>query len=275
MDKNFYQFKRIKVSVSSYQERGNKAITDIIGTNVIIKELNRLPITFDGYYVFDVTYLTLSLNPLKFYVIDTSELKLITEYSTDYYIRVDNIPVKIKGREQFDEIKKKKKLMIQINKTLCTESINHDYFKYYGKPIDNPLHSYISTLAESYNYKLDCREREWKDCEVKIFSETSIKIEHENFLGNTMYGRLFPTCIMDIEDENEIKDVKILYRISARKLTKFPLNGIIFVCSKRKRIQDVLVGLNNNFSVNYTQWVSLMNFLEIERQNYETFLSIL
>lgn len=270
----FVQKQRIKVLVETFERKGNSAITDIIGTNIILKDIKRLPIVIDGYYVFDVEFSSLSLNPVKFYIIETSTLKLISDYSTDYYAKIDNIPIKINANLQEQDLKKKPKIMVQVNKILSTEHLNHEYFKYYGTIIKNPLHEYVSTLDMKYGYKLNVQENDWKDCAVKIFKDDEIEMEYSKFLSNSMFGKQY-SIVQDVDDQKNIISKSIAYRISAMKLINFPIYGIVFVVKKRKHVFDVVVGINNNFSFSYEQWVSMMNFLNTERENYETFLQTL
>lgn len=270
----FVQKQRIKVLVETFERKGNSAITDIIGTNIILKDIKRLPIAIDGYYVFDVEFSSLSLNPVKFYIIETSSLKLISDYSTDYYAKIDNIPIKINANLQEQDLKKKPKIMVQVNKILSTEHLNHEYFKYYGTIIKNPLHEYVSTLDMKYGYKLNAQENDWKDCVVKIFKNDEIEMEYSKFLSNSMFGKQY-SIVQDVDDQKGIISKSIAYRISAMKLVSFPIYGIVFVVKKRKNIFDVVIGINNNFSFSYEQWLSLMNFLNTERENYETFLETL
>ena len=270
----FIQKQRIKVMCQTFENKGYGALTDILGTNIIIKEVERLPIVIDNYYVFDVSFVSLSLSPIKFYVVETKDLKNISEYSTDYYIKIKNVPVKINVNLQSQELKKKEKIMVQINKTLCSEHVNHEYFKYYGIIVKNPLHEYVSVLYETYGYKLNCEEKEWKDEKVKIFKDDEIEQEYSKFLASSMYGKQY-SIIQDVKSQNEIVSKSVAYRISATSLTQFPIYGIIFISKKRKNIYDVIVGINNNFSFSYEDYLTMMNFLDCERENYNTFIETL
>lgn len=282
----FIERQRIKVQVETFERKGYAAITDIIGTNCSIKSIDKLPIVIDNNYIIDVVYSKLSLNPLKFYVINLSEAKRFGTYLNDYYITIDKIPVKICLNIQADELKNKKHLMIQVNKTLMNEQINRDYFKYYGTLVTNPLHDYISILSKTYGYKIDARgiseidsyynreSQTYTDSVVEIFKDKEIDNEYMRFLSNSMYSKQYSE-IKDIDNQDEIKSKSIAYRISALKITKLPIYGIVFICKKRKHVFDVVIGINNNFSVSYEQWISIMNFLNQEKENYETFLKCL
>ena len=269
----FIEKQRIKIPVELYENKAYGAITDIIGTNCVIKNVERLPIIQDNNYIFDISFSRLSLNPLKFYIINTDELKLISEYSTDYYIKIDNISVKICANVQEDELKKHKQILVQVNKTLSTDQINHDYFKYYGIIVKNPLHDYISILGMTYGYRLNTTNlNDYVDCPVEIFKKEEIDMEYSRFLSNTIYGKQY-NIIEDIKEQNEIKSKSIGYRISALKITQFPINGIVFISKKRKNIYDVVIGINNNFSISEPQWQTIMNFLKQEYENYNNFVS--
>ena len=271
---DFIQHRRLKIRVSVYEDKHYGAITDLLGTNIVIKAVNRLPIVQDGNYIFDVDYMSLSLNPLQYYIINTADLKPISEYSTNYYIRINNIPVKINVNIQEDVLKQRSKIMVQINKILTTDHINHDYFKYYGIIVKNPLHDYISVLGQKYGYKLNCEVKEWKDEEVKIFSNADIELSHKMMLSNSMYGKQY-SVFKEVQNQSEIVSKSIAYKISAFNLVDFPIYGVVFVVEKRKHIYDVVVGINNNFSFTYEQWLTLMNFLDYERYNYNQYLSTL
>lgn len=282
----FIETQRLKIQVETYERKGYGAITDIIGTNCAIKKVDKLPIVIDNNYIVDVSFTKLSLNPLKFYVIDLSQAKKFGTYLNDYYITIDKIPVKICLNIQADELKNKKKIMIQVNKTLLNDQINRDYFKYYGTLVSNPLHDYISVLSKTYGYNIDSRgiaemdsymnraSPYYKDSLVEIFKDKEIENEYKRFLSNTIYGKQY-SDLEDIKEQSEIKSKSIAYRISALKINKFPIYGIVFVSKKRKHIFDVVIGINNNFSVSYEQWMSLMNFLNQEGENYKTFLECL
>lgn len=282
----FIETKRIKVLVETFERKGYGAITDIIGTNCSIKKIDKLPIVIDNNYIIDVTFTRLSLNPLKFYVINLSEAKKFGTYLNDYYITIDKIPVKICLNIQADELKNKKKIMIQVNKTLTNEQVNRDYIKYYGTLVTNPLHDYISVLSKTYGYENDVRgiseidkyhgseSPTYKDYTVEIFKDSEIEAEYKRFLSNTMYGKQY-SDLQDIKEQSDIKSKSIAYRISALKVNKFPIYGIVFISKKRKHVFDVVIGINNNFSVSYEQWISILNFLNQEGDNYNTFLECL
>ena len=275
LSNEFIEKQRIKIPVELYERKAYGAITDIIGTNCVIKNVERLPIIQDNNYIFDISFTRLSLNPLKFYIIDTSDLKLISEYSTDYYTKIDNISVKINANMQEDDLKKNKQIMIQVNKTLSTDQVNHDYFKYYGTIVKNPLHDYISILGMTYGYRLNTTVPEnLQDCPVEIFRDDEIEMEYTRFLSNTIYGKQY-SLIEDISEQNQITSKSICYRISALKINQFPINGIVFISKKRKNIYDVVIGINNNFSVSYPQWLTILNFLSQEYTNYSNFIKVL
>ena len=271
----FIEKQRIKIPVELFERKAFGAITDIIGTNCVIKNVERLPIVQDNNYIFDVSFSRLSLNPLKFYVINTSELKLISEYSTDFYVKIDNISVKINANMQEDDLKKRKKIMVQVNKTLTTDQVNHDYFKYYGILVKNPLHDYISILGMSYGYRLNTTEPgNLSDSKVEIFRKEEIEIEYSRFLSNTIYGKQY-SVIEDVSEQSQIKSKSVCYRISALKINQFPINGIVFISKKRKNVFDVVIGINNNFSVSRPQWLTILNFLKQEQENYSNFIQTL
>ena len=282
----FIQKQRLKIPVDIYERKAYGAITDIIGTNCIIKNVERLPIIIDNNYIFDVSYTQLSINPLKFYIINTSELRLISDYSTDYYAKIENVPVKINANLQEQDLKKKSKIMIQVNKTITSEHLNHEYFKYYGVIVKNPLHDYISILDKTYGYKFNThgieemdtyynREKpKYNDSPVKIFKEEEINMEYQRFLSTSIYGKQY-SIIQDIQEQSEIKSKSIAYSISALKINTFPINGIVFISKKRKTIYEVIIGINNNFSVSFEQWNTILNFLKQEEDNYREFLNVL
>ena len=282
----FIEKQRIKVFVELYERKGIGAITDIIGSNCNIKNIEKLNIIIDNYYVFDVTFSRLSLNPLKYYIVDISEAKKFGTYLNDYYITINKIPVKLCLNIQSDELKNKKKLMIQVNKTLSNEQINREYFKYYGTLITNPLHDYISVLSLTYGYRIDSRgikeiddyynqeSPSYKDCAVEIFKDSDIESEYMRFMSNTIYGKQYSE-IQDIKEQTDIKSKSIAYRISALNVNQFPIYGIIFISKKRKHIYDIIIGINNNFSISYEQFMTMMNFLKQEYDNYNNFLETL
>ena len=266
---------RIPIRVQAYETKHYGAITDIIGTNIIIKSITKLPMIVNNQYIFDVTYVCLSLNPLKFFVIETKDIQLISEFSTNYYTKIGHVPVKVKANMQLADLQKHKKVMLQVVKTLCSEQVNREFFKYSGTVITNPLHSYISILGETYGYNLNTELKKWQEnTPIKIFSKDEIEMEYNLMLSNSMYGKQF-TVIEEVENESDVKNKMVGYKIDAHKITNFPFNGIVFVSKKRANSHEVIVGINNNFSFAYEQWLTLMNFLETELDNYNQFLETL
>ena len=232
----YYSSVRIKIPLETYYKNKENAIKSILGSDIIIKSINKVDLILGQNIILDIKYSKLHFDPNKLYLIKTSELKSFSINSSKKIAMIDNIPIVLTIPVKYKDYKM---IPININKCLKRESEQNIQFEYYGKINMNPLHSCSSLISYPemrIENDLNINEIEMSNEIETNFTDEQIMSEYENIIKQSPYSNI----ISKIETYKPgIKfNQYTAYIMNFNLLSEFS-QGVIYI-SKIRKLFDVL-----------------------------------
>ena len=232
----YYSSIRIKIPFETYYKNKENAIKSILGSDIVIKSINKVDLIIGNNIVLDIKYSKLHFDPNKLYFIKSSELKSFSINSSKKIALIDNIPIVLTIPSKYKDYKT---IPININKCLKRESEQNIQFEYYGKINTNPLHfcsSLISYPEMQILNDLELNDNEInKNIETKFTEEQMIK-EYENIIKQSPYSNVI-TKIEKYKPGTKFNQ-DTAYIMNFKVLLEFTY-GVVYI-SKIRKLFDVL-----------------------------------
>ena len=269
----YYSSVRIKIPIEMYYKNKENVIKSILGSDIVIKSINKVDLIIGQNIVLDINYSKLHFDPNKLYFIKSSELKSFSINSSKKIALIDNIPIVLTIPSKYKDYKI---IPININKCLKRESEQNNQFEYYGKINTNPLHFCSSLISYPEIQILNDSELNDKDINKNVetkFTEEQMMKEYENIIKQSPYSNViskiekYKPGIKFNQDTAYIMNYKILSEFNY---------GVIYVSKVRKLLDvlylpisyemlnsDILKNIQNILLYDYTEYDNMLNNLEI------------
>jgi hypothetical protein len=265
----YYSSVRIKIPLENYYKNKENAIKSILGSDIVIKSMNKIDLIIGNNVILDIKYSKLHFDPNKLYFIKSSELKPFSINSSKKIALIDNIPIVLTIPSKYKDYKI---IPININKCLKRESEQNTQFEYYGKINTNPLHFCSSLISypeiQILNDSLLDENEINNNVETK-FTEEQILKEYENIIKQSPYSNVI-TKIEKYKPGMKFNQ-DTAYIMNYKILSDFNY-GVVYVSKIRKLFEvlyipiayemlnsDNLNNINNLLIFDYNEYVKISN----------------
>jgi hypothetical protein len=263
----------LKLIQSQFFANPLRIIKSLLGQDVEIDSYHVQPLIIqNGYSIVVVKYKTFVPSDFKIYWIKKSDVKLLSELTNLYAVKLNGYNVMIYNFKYSSQYNNYIPLKINFN-----YDVTNTEFKFKGSVQKNILNSLITTLhlptKNTYSFDLELPDKLY-DTKDEIIEELDRKALISKYkMLIRLHKEITIKDIIIIEEFTDSIDEEINmgYLIDWRKFVKgirsFPIFGVIFIHSERNPFDIVFIS-TNIFRINKDEIESIDKLLKYDYINY-------